>query len=406
VGARRLPLVTPIAMKYERPMSSVRRSGTVLVLALASACASAPPPAAATATSGPVAATTEASANAQAAPSSSASAAPGAPAPGAATAGATPGDSKKAASDERKAREARQLQDDRAKWEDENKGELARWTPELHAEAKALADKAYANGKVAIALAAKGHHRKPGNAERDVYRHPVETMAFFGFKPTMTVLDIGPGEGWYTELLAPALHDKGRYVATGADPNGPSDARATFYAQRFKAFLDKAPELYGKVQTLVVDTNAPKLGSDATFDMVLIMRGVHGMENAGSLGPWLEEIHRALKPGGILGIEEHRAAPGADPADSAKKGYVPQDWLIKQVEAAGFQLAGKSEINANPKDTKDYPEGVWALPPTLRLGDKDRDKYLAIGESDRMTLKFVRVQAHRAAGSDKAPGSP
>lgn len=380
----------PIAMHYEGHMSRIRPPALVF-LALAAACGSAPPPASTTPPSG-------SAGPAAAAPAPAASSS--APAVAASPAGApsaTAVDEKKAAADEQKAKEARQLQEDRAKWEDENKAELARWTPELHAEAKALAGKTYASGKAAVAAAAKGHHRMPGNAERDVYRHPVETMTFFGFKPTMTVLDVGPGEGWYTELLAPALYEKGHYVATGGDPNGPPDQRATFYAARFKAFLDKAPEIYGKVQTLTVDPKAPKLGNDGTFDLVIVMRGVHGMINGGTLGAWLAEIHRTLKPGGVLGIEEHRSPAGADPTESAQKGYVPESWLIAQAQAAGFKLAGKSEVNANPKDTKDYPEGVWTLPPTLRLGDKDRSKYVAIGESDRMTLKFVKAPAPRAA---------
>jgi predicted methyltransferase len=211
----------------------------------------------------------------------------------------------------------------------------------------------------------------------------------------MTVLDIGPGEGWYAELLAPALAKKGKYLATSGDPNGPLDQRGTFYAQRFKAFLDKAPEVYGKVQTVVIDSKAPKFALDGTVDMVLVMREVHGMVNGGTLTTWLGEILRALKPGGVLGIEEHRAPADANPTESAKKGYVPEKWLIDQIESAGFKLATKSEINANPKDTKDYDKGVWTLPPTLTLKDKDRDKYLAIGESDRMTLKFVKPAAKK-----------
>jgi predicted methyltransferase len=293
--------------------------------------------------------------------------------------------------EKKKAEALRELQQDRAKWDAAYQTELARWTPDLHAAAKTLADKAYATGHVAIQTAMAGKHRVPGAADRDKYRHPLETLDLFGFKPTMTVVDIGPGEGWYTELLAPALAKQGKYVATSADPNGPPDERRTFYAQKFKQFLDKAPEVYGKVQTVVLDPKQPKLGLDGQVDMILIMRGVHGMVNSGTLGPWLAEIQRALKPGGVLGIEEHRAPADADPAASAKKGYVPEKWVIDQVQAAGFKLAKKSEVNANPKDTKDYPEGVWSLPPSLEQGDKDRDKYLAIGESDRMTLKFVKT---------------
>ncbi len=357
-----------------------------ILFAVVCGCGSSPPPSAASAPP----------------PSASAAAAP-AVAPTSTAAAATSAVASSPA-DEKKIRQNRELQEDRAKWQAEHKTELDRWTPQLHAEAKALADKTYASGKAAIAAVAKGAHRKPGDAERDTYRHPVETLSFFGFKPTMTVLDVGPGDGWYTELLAPALHEHGRYVATSGDPNGPPDARDTFYGQRFKAFLDTAPEIYGKVDTIVTDSKAPKLGNDDTFDLVIVMRGLHGLQNNGTLTSWLREIHRVLKPGGVLGIEEHRAPANADPVESAKKGYVPEKWAIAQIQAAGFELAAKSEINANPKDTKDYPEGVWTLPPTLRLGDKDREKYKAIGESDRMTLKFVKAPVKPAPRSP--PASP
>ena len=310
------------------------------------------------------------------------------------------------AEEKKKAKEAKELIEDRAKWEEENRAELGRWTAEMHAAAGALAQKSWPNAKAAIQAALAGTHRKPAAAARDKYRHPLETLSFFGFKPTMTVLDVGPGEGWYTELLAPAVAMKGKYIATSADPNGPPEVRGTFYGQRWKAFLEKAPELYGKVQTVLVDGKAPKLGvADGSVDMVLIMRGVHGMKNNGTFATWLGEFQRVLKTGGVLGIEEHRALADANPDDSAKKGYVPEKWVIEQVEAAGFKLAGKSEVNANPKDTKDYPEGVWSLPPTFRQKAMDREKYAAIGESDRMTLKFVKAApkpAPKAGPKDSA----
>jgi predicted methyltransferase len=307
--------------------------------------------------------------------------------------------------EQKKAKQLQELQEDRAKWQEQNKTELARWTPELHAAAKALADKSYPNGHTALVAAIAGKHRKPANADRDKYRHPAETLEFFGFKPTMTVIDVGPGEGWYTEVLAPALAAKGKLISTSSDPNGPDDSRGTFYGQRYKAFLEKAPEIYGKVQTLVVDSKAPSVPLDGTVDLALVMREAHGMINNGTFGPWLAAIHKALKPNGVLGIEEHRAQADANPTESSKKGYVPEKWLIDQVEAAGFKLAAKSEVNANPKDTKDYPEGVWTLPPTYALEAKDHDKYAAIGESDRMTLKFVKAPPAKAAPA-KAAGTP
>jgi len=282
--------------------------------------------------------------------------------------------------------------------------EIARWTPELHAEAKALADKTFPTGKAAIQAAMAGKHRETGHADRDKQRHPVETLDFFGFKPTMTVLEYGPGEGWYTELLAPALAKKGKLLATNTDPNGPPDERSTFYGQRFKLFLDKSPELYGKIETVQVVSKAPKLGHEGAIDMVLLFRGMHGMVNNGTLDAWLAEMHASLKPNGVLGVEQHRAKDDAKAEESSKKGYLPEKWVIERIEAAGFKLSGKSEVNANPKDTKDYAEGVWALPPSYAMGTKDRDKYTAIGESDRMTLKFVKV-AKPAAKADAKPAA-
>ena len=303
---------------------------------------------------------------------------------------AVPAPAEPAPEEKKKAEALRRLKEDQAKWQEENKTELARWTPELHSSAKALADKTYVSGKAAIVAAMAGSHRKPGDADRDKYRHPIETLEFFGFKPTMTVLEVSPGEGWYTELLAPALAARGKLIATTSDASGPEDQRPTFNGKRFRAFLDKAPEIYGKVQTVTVDDKAPALGLVGSVDLVVVMREAHGMVNGGTLSPWLAVMSKALKPEGVLAFEEHRAKDNADPLESSKKGYLPEKWLIEQVEADGFKLAGKSEVNANPKDTKDYPEGVWTLPPSLRLGDKDRDKYVAIGESDRMTLKFVK----------------
>jgi predicted methyltransferase len=294
---------------------------------------------------------------------------------------------------EKKAKAQKELQDDRDKWQNESSAEIARWTPDLHAKAAALAGKVYPSMDAALKAVMASPVRKPGDADRDKYRHPVETLGLFGIKPNMTVLEVGPGEGWYTELLAPSLAAKGKLIDTSGDPNGPDDSRGTFYAQRWQKILGTSPELYGKVQTVVVDGKAPSLASipAGTLDAAILMREVHGMVNGGTFGTWLTEIRKALKPNGILGIEEHRAKDGADPLASSKQGYVPQQYVIDQVQAAGFKLAGKSEVNANAKDTKDYPEGVWALPPTLERGDKDRDALKAIGESDRMTLKFTKA---------------
>lgn len=312
------------------------------------------------------------------------------PAPAAAPEPAPPAPS---AEEVAKAKELEKLREERDKMKAEHQKELERWTPELRAQAKALAEKKYPNARAALKAVLASKHRKPKNAERDAERRPLQMLELFGFKPTMTVLEYGPGEGWYTEVLAPALAAQGKLLVTSADPKGPPDQRPTLYAERLALFLETSPEAYGKVEKIIIDPKAPKLGLEGSVDLVLLFRGMHGMHNNKQLDTWLAEFHRALAPKGVLGVEQHRAKPDANPDESSKKGYLPEKWVIEKVEAAGFKLAAKSEMNANPKDTKDHPEGVWSLPPTLREGDKDRDKYLAIGESDRMTLKFVKVAA-------------
>ena len=299
---------------------------------------------------------------------------------------------KKAEDEKKKAEAARELAADRAQMDVDTKAEAARWTPELHAEANKLASSKYASLKAALKTVLAGKHRKPTSAARDAYRHPVETLDFFGLKPTMTVLEYGPGEGWYTELLAPTVAAKGKLFVTNGDPGGPPEARSTFYAERTRRFLGMSPEAYGKVETVFIDSKAPKLptGMEGKLDLVILCRELHGLARNKLMTGVLAEAFKALKPGGVLGVEQHRAKPEANPEESAKKGYLPEAWVIQQIEAAGFKLAAKSEINANPKDTKDYAEGVWTLPPSFELKDKDRQKYADIGESDRMTLKFTK----------------
>jgi predicted methyltransferase len=292
--------------------------------------------------------------------------------------------------EKKKAEDAKKLEEDRAKMKADHEKDVARWTPELRAEAKTVADKSYPTPRAAIKAALAAKYREPGHAERDQYRHPQQTLEFIGFKPNQTVLEYGPGEGWYTELLAPMLAKKGKLIITSSDPNGSPDERSTLGGERTKLFLEQAPELYGKVETAVIDGKAPALKLDGQLDLVILFRGLHGMVNGGTLDGWLAEFHKALKPKGLLGIEQHRAKADAKAEESSKQGYLPEAWVIQKVEAAGFKLAGKSEANANPKDTKDHPNGVWTLPPSFALGDKDHEKYAAIGESDRMTLKFVK----------------
>lgn len=278
----------------------------------------------------------------------------------------------------------------------EYKTEAARWTPELKAKVAKLTATKWRSTSVAMKAALASEHRRPGHASRDAFRHPNETLAFFGLKPTMNVFEVGPGAGWWTELLAVVLSAKGTLAVATFDPKS-DDLTAAYYGNAVAMMLDTAPELYGKVERVMNSApGAYEMGPADSRDMILVMRMTHNIIRSGAMDKFLAQAHTALKPGGVLAIEQHRAPEGADPAKSAQQGYVPEAWLIAQVEAAGFKLDDKSEINANPKDTKDYPKGVWTLPPNFAEGDKDRAKYEAIGESDRMTLKFVKPKSKPA----------
>ena len=239
-----------------------------------------------------------------------------------------------------------------------------------------------------------GAQRPEPERARDVYRHPKETLEFLGISESMNVVELSAGQGWYTAILGPLLAAQGKLTTTGADPNGPPDSEGTKNAKKFAERLASDPTSFGKVTSLVVDwkKSDASLGPDGSADMVVTFRNMHGWIRDGLMDNVLSACFRVLKSGGTLGVEEHRAKVdgSTDPKVIGDTGYVPEAFAIQLFERAGFKLAGKSEINANPKDTKDYPKGVWTLPPTLRLGDVDRDKYLAIGESDRMTLKFTK----------------
>jgi predicted methyltransferase len=240
--------------------------------------------------------------------------------------------------------------------------------------------------------ALQGDHRDPGNRERDKYRHPKETLQFFGLRPDMTVVEISPGRGWYTEILAPVLRDEGKLYAAGFGPVRPGMPDYAVKIQKaYEAKLKVRPDVYDRVvPTSMQNPKEADFAPPGTADLVLTFRNVHNWMADGTADEMFKAMYRVLKPGGTLGVVEHRAKPGTSLEDMKKSGYVTEDYVIALAEKAGFKLADKSEINANPKDGKDHPEGVWTLPPTLRMGEKDRARYLAIGESDRMTLKFTK----------------
>jgi predicted methyltransferase len=233
-----------------------------------------------------------------------------------------------------------------------------------------------------------GDHRSAENKARDQYRHPYETLTFFGIRPDLTVVEIYPGRGWYTEILAPYLKGSGTFYAA-EHPGDPSYEAVQRSLAAFDEKVKAAPELYGEVKRTKL-TEDGDIAPPGSADLVVTFRNVHSWMGAGTEDEAFAAMFKALKPGGVLGVVQHRGNPDVKQDPKAGSGYVNEDYVIELAKKAGFELAEKSEINANPKDTKDYPKGVWTLPPSLRLGDEDREKYLDIGESDRMTLKFVK----------------
>lgn len=234
------------------------------------------------------------------------------------------------------------------------------------------------------------NHRTAENRARDRQRHPSETLSFFGIRDDMTVVEVWPGGGWYTELLAPYLRDRGRLYAAHLDPASSEYARRTVEA--FRAKLTARPDVYDEVIVTTLAAAANPIAPPASADMVLTFRNLHNWMMFGWQREAFEAMHAALKPGGILGIVEHRAEPDQPQDPKATSGYVAERYAIELIESVGFKLVARSEINANPRDTKDYEKGVWTLPPTFAAGAANRDRYAAIGESDRFTLKFVKAK--------------
>lgn len=250
-----------------------------------------------------------------------------------------------------------------------------------------------------IAAAAEGAHRSAANIERNADRHPVETLTFFGLRPDMTVVEVWPGGGWYSEVLAPVLRDEGTLVAASYPPDGDVPFRAQM-TRDYRSRLEQHPEVYSAVEHVpFAPPTHGDLGAPASADMVLLSRHFHNFINAGITEQVLQAAHDVLRPGGILAVVQHRAAEDAVPEAEQRDGYVRESFVIEQVEQAGFRLGARSEVNANPKDTRDHDMGVWTLPPSLRAcraieEEAERtgceEKYRAIGESDRMTLRFIK----------------
>lgn len=232
----------------------------------------------------------------------------------------------------------------------------------------------------ALAKAVAADHRSPNFVARDKYRKPQEVLEFIGVKPGMTVVEISPGGGYWTEILAPYLHDQGTYYT----------ANTPRFAAKWQQKLNDNPQLYGKVK--VTDMSQGEVAPAGSADVVLTFRNVHNWMSQGNADEVFASFYKALKPGGILGVEEHRASDDKPQDPKAANGYVREDYTIALAKKAGFELVGRSELLANPRDTKDHPRGVWTLPPTLALGEQDRAKYQAIGEADNFLLKFQKPE--------------
>ena len=254
---------------------------------------------------------------------------------------------------------------------------FATGAPSIAQEAATQATPAQDDMTLAAAIA--GSWRTPANVARDRYRHPAETLVFFGVKPTDTVIEINPSGGWYSEILAPWLRADGNYVAAVPASGRESPLKAKFAAD---------PGHYDRAHWLGYDGKAPAFGAAGSANAVLTFRNVHNWVAAGSADVYFAAFFTALKPGGVLGVTDHRAKPGTDLETMKKSGYLTEALVIDLATRAGFVLEAKSEVNANPKDGTDHPNGVWTLPPTNRHDAADAAKYKAISESDRMTLRF------------------
>ena len=243
-----------------------------------------------------------------------------------------------------------------------------------------------------LAAAVAATHRSAANRARDRWRHPLETLRFFGLNASQSVVEIAPGAGWYTEILAPLLRDRGRLVAAHYSQSDPSEYRRRSRAV-FDAFLAARPALYERVTTVTLPTG-PRFvdsGMPAQVDAVLTFRNVHNWVTDGHLDDTLKAFASVLKPGGVLGVVDHRAPAGASLDWMIRSGYVSEALMEDRARAAGFRLDARSDINANPNDTRYHVNGVWSLPPSFRGGAVDREKFAAIGESDRFTHRYVRV---------------
>jgi predicted methyltransferase len=241
---------------------------------------------------------------------------------------------------------------------------------------------------VSLSELVAGEHRSAANRARNAARHPAATLEFFGLQPDMTVIEIGPSGGWYTEILAPYLHAEGHYYGAHFSPNSPIGYHRPSL-ENFEAKLREYPQLYGRATIRhLLPPGETAIGPEQGADLALTFRNVHNWIMAGQEHDYFATFYAALKPGGVLGVVEHRAPPGAAMEVMQTTGYVTEAYVRELAAQAGFEFVAASQINANPRDTKDYAEGVWTLPPSYRLGQQDRARYESIGESDRMTLMF------------------
>ncbi len=242
-----------------------------------------------------------------------------------------------------------------------------------------------------IEQAMVGNHRSDAYKARNQYRHPKQTLLFFGLTPDKTVVEITPGRGWYSEILGPVLSEKGIFYPAGYRIT--EDSRSFFRRMDadLRAKIAASPGLYRSTQIMYFDRKMPEFAPPGSADLVLTFRNVHNWAKAGSAETMFRGFYAALKPGGVLGVVEHRAKPGTLLQQQIQSGYMTEDYVINLAEKAGFRLDAKSQINANPKDTADHPGGVWNLMPSLRnVSDEDLPRIRAIGESDRMTIRFVK----------------